>query len=142
MKSWMVTVPAGLIALIGVIADKGEKVVQVLALLTAWTANLPFGLWSFSGALALSMLVWATLIRKLPPQQCGRRLHADADFVVVVFAMALTLAQQAVTNPARGPMLMAAVIGFGAGLLAPFLCRLLERCIPRKAEKPFPEPQK
>lgn len=140
MKGWMVTVPAGLIALIGLIADKGEKLVQVLSLLGTLIGKLPLGVWSVLGVLALAMLVWATLIRKLQPLACGKRNGADADLVTVGFSTLVLPLLQWAQGADRATMLLSLLFGFGVGLLAPFLCRLIERCIPRKAVKPLPAP--
>lgn len=128
MPGWMVTVPAGLIALVSVIADRGEKIVAVLALLQAWTAKLPMGLWSFLLSLVLALLVWATVISRVARARDGGRPHNTANGMALAAAMVLTLAQQWVSDTGftdKGGTLMALVIGLIAGLLAPFLGHLI-----------------
>lgn len=135
MPGWMVTVPAGLIALVGVIADRGEKVVQVLSLLQAWTAKLPMGLWSFLLSLVLALLVWASAMRTIKRARDGSRPHNTANGMALAAAMVLTLAQQWVSETGfadKGGTLMALVIGLIAGLLAPFLGHLIRGCFVKK----------
>lgn len=135
MPGWFVTVPAGLIALVGVIADRGEKVVQVLSLLQAWTAKLPMGLWSFLLSLVLALLVWASAMRAVKRARDGGRPHNTANGMALAAAMVLTLAQQWVSDTGftdKGGTLMALVIGLIAGLLAPFLGHLIRALFVKK----------
>lgn len=141
MKTWFFTVPAGLIALIGAVFDRGEKIIGFFTLLTAWTAQLPMGVWSFAVSLVLSGLVWATAIAKLPPKPCGRRAHFSADSLALFSALFVTIGQQATVGIGHGAMLQAFTSGMVAGLASPFIVKAITACWNRKPEKPLPEPQ-
>lgn len=137
-KAWVFTVPAGLIAVIGAIADRGEKIVGVFNLLSAWTAQLPMGLWSFGASLVLSGLVWATAIKKLPPRDCGKRAHFSADTLALLAALFVTVGQQWTVHLGSGAMLQAITSGLVAGLAAPFIVKGFMAAM--KQEKPSAVP--
>lgn len=93
------------------------------ALVQAWSAGLPFGLWSFLLALAIGMGVWAAIF--LHPSVCSRRPHSCADSAAVGTGLAVELTQQAVGgNATPGAILNALWLGLLAGLLAMYLARL------------------
>jgi len=133
VPSWWATVPVGLVAVVGVIADKGEGVMRFIALVTAFAAKLPMGVWSPLLSLVLAMLVWAVSIAKLRPAPCGRRPHLSAEFLSFVTGLFFTLLQQWAIGGDRAAYVLAVVLGLIAGLGAPFLCKCIAALWPRRA---------
>lgn len=134
VPAWWATVPAGLIAVVGVVADKGEGVMRFLALVTAFAAGLPMGVWSPVLSLVAAMLVWAVAITQFKPNPCGRRAHLSAEFLSFVTGLGLTLLQQWAIGGDRAQYVLAFVLGLIAGMAAPFLCKCFAAIPwPRKA---------
>lgn len=134
VPAWWATVPAGLIAVVGVVADKGEGVMRFVALVTAFAAGLPMGVWSPVLSLVAAMLVWSVAIAKLKPNPCGRRAHLSAEFLAFLTGLGLTMLQQWAIGGDRAQYVLAFVLGLIAGLGAPFLCKCFAAIPwPRKA---------
>lgn len=129
LESWMVTAPAGLIALVTLLADKGERLLGVLKFLQAWTATLPLGVWSFWASLLLALLIWHKAITRLPRGRTGDRAHVSAEFLAWAVAVVVTVGQQAFVSTGRGEILQALISGSIAGMLAPFVGKLVAAAI-------------
>lgn len=136
LQSWMVTAPAGLIAIVTLLADKGESLLGVLKFLQAWTATLPLGVWSFWASLVLALLIWHKAITRLPLNPTGSRPHVSAEFLAWAVAIAVTVGQQAFASTGRGEILQALISGSIAGMVAPFVGKLIQAAVNIRSEAP------
>jgi hypothetical protein len=110
---------------LAMLAMHGKGAVEALAavptMLNAWAAQLPLGVTSFGLSVALSMLVWLSLHRAKFTGQ-----HYSPDTVALCVATLAMIGQQwaaGITKP--GAVLTALILGLIAGLLVPYLCRLI-----------------
>ncbi len=98
-----------------------DALAAVPAMLNAWSAQLPLGVTSFGFAVVLSALVWLWASRA---KFTGA--HYNPDTLALCIALLVTTAQQWASgrsNPAA--ILTALILGLIAGLLVPYLCRLV-----------------
>ena len=91
------------------------------AMLNAWASQLPLGVMSFVLAMVLSALVWLSAHRA---KFTGA--HYNPDTVALCTALFVTMAQQwASGKTSAASLLTALILGAIAGLLVPYLCRLV-----------------
>ncbi len=91
------------------------------ALVVAWTAALPLGVWSSLLALVVAMGGWAFAMKYLRPRPDGRAPQFAADLVSVFLGIAVTITQ--VIGQPAGTVLQAMWMGVAVGFLAPTICR-------------------
>lgn len=107
-------------AVLGALAGHGEKALQALsgvpALLQAWSAGMPLGVWSFTLASVLAVMAWVAAIRWLPMGATGKAPFGKANAIGLLVGVAVTVAQQ-LAAPDRGPgdLLNAFCLGMIAG---------------------------
>lgn len=144
-RTWLITAGTALASILSALAMHGKAALGALAgvpaLLQAWAAGLPLGIWSFLLSVSLGTLVWLTAIAKLPPARDGRRPHFSADTLCLILALLVTLTQQWFAGHGQGQLLSALWIGGIAGLLAPYLGRAARALFAPKAERPLPPPR-
>lgn len=98
-----------------------EALAAVPALLNAWAQQLPLGVTSFAFAMALSALVWLGAHRA---HFTGP--HYNPDTIALCAALLVTTSQQwASGRSSAANVLTAIILGLIAGLLVPYLCRLV-----------------
>ena len=110
---------------LAMLAMHGKGAVEALAavpnMLNAWAQQLPLGVTSFGLAFALSMLVWmgAHRARFTGP-------HYNPDTIALCVSLLVTVGQQwAAGRSNAANVLTALILGLIAGLLVPYLCRLI-----------------
>lgn len=129
-KATFLAIAGALGTLLTALSTHGTNAVKALAavpaMLQAWSAGLPLGVWSFVLAFALSTLVWVAAIRRLPVSDCGKAPFGHANVISVMVGVAVAVAQQYVA-PVKTPgaLLNAFWIGLLAGLLAPHVGTML-----------------
>lgn len=139
--AWVYAVPAGLVAVIGVIADKGEGVWKFVGLAQAFMAALPLGVWSVAIALVLSVLVWATVIARAPRASDGTRAHNLANGLAFMAGAGLIIAQQwAAPGSTPEQKVLALGVALVVGLLPPFIGAALRALFRRKPPQCPPDP--
>lgn len=123
-------VAAALVSVIGALASHGAGAIAALAgvpaLLQAWAAGLPLGVWSSALALALATLAWVYAIRYLPVGKTGKAPFGYANVIALLVGLAVTVAQYRVA-PVQTPggLLNAVFLGLIAGGVAPQFGTLL-----------------
>ncbi len=110
---------------LAMLAMHGKGAIEALAampaMLNAWSQQLPLGVTSFGFAMALSTLVWLGARRA---HFTGP--HYNPDTIALCTALFVTMAQQWASGvTAVSQLLTALILGLIAGLLVPYLCRLL-----------------
>lgn len=141
LRAAIVTIGTALGTVLAAIAMHGKAALEaaagVPALLQAWAAGLPLGIWSFVLATVLSVLVWAVAMRKLQKPDTARAPHVSADTVALAIALLVCLAEQWTQGvSSRGAILNAIFMGLIAGLLAPYLGRALRVLLRKKEATP------
>ena len=130
-----------LIGFIAVFALHGEAFLRALgalpALISAYSANLPFGLKSFALSFALAALVFSYIRRSCT---CRQRREFIAEAMALCTALSVTLLQQYLdpTTSSKTPsvLLSAVWVGLLAGLGAPFLVRGMMSVTRRRKSSP------
>lgn len=125
-KAVILSILAALGSLLTVLGTHGENAIKALAgvpaMLQAWSAGLPLGVWSFILSLLLSTLVWVTAIRFLPVGPTGKAPFGYSTILSVMVGMTVTVGQQrAAVESTPGAVLNAVCLGLAAGLLASFI---------------------
>lgn len=138
-KATILALVGALGTLLTALATHGASAVKALAavpaMLQAWSAGLPLGVWSFTVALLLATLVWVAAIRKLPVSQSGKAPFVSANALALIVGPAVTVAQQyAAPGTGAGLLLNALILGLIAGLMAPHIGALIRG----KARTPTP----
>jgi hypothetical protein len=122
-------------AFVILIAANGRAFFDALAgfpaLIQAWSAALPLGVWSALLALLLAMLAWGFALRYLHPRPDGRSPQLGADVLSILMAIAVTVSQ--VVGQPAAVLLQAMWMGAAAGFLAPVLCRMVSSIKARAA---------
>jgi hypothetical protein len=141
LATWFTTVAA----IVALIAMQGEGAIRVLtgvpAMLQAWSAGLPFGVWSFTLSTLIAAGAWSVAIYTLGPANDGRRPHFAAIFVTLVMAIAVTMTQQYFKHYSPGEMLTAFWLGLLAGFVGSFIALGIKSAMTPKACPVPPEPK-
>lgn len=121
LATWFTTVAA----LVALVAMQGENAIKALtgvpALLQAWSAGLPFGVWSFALSTMISVGVWSVVIRALGQNAQGHRPHFGAIGVTLIFSIFVTMTQQYFKHYSPGEMLTALWLGILAGFVGSWI---------------------
>lgn len=117
-----ISVAGTALAMLAMYGDKAFKALAgVPTLLQAFSAQLPLGVSSFVLALILSALVWLSAERA---HFTGRFYNPDT--VTICTAVLVTTGQQWLSETkSPGAILTALILGLIAGLVVPYLCRLI-----------------
>jgi hypothetical protein len=95
------------------------------ALVQAWSAVLPLGVWSAVLALVVAVGAWAFAMRYLHPRPDGRSPQLGADIVAILMGIAVTVTQASGGGANAGRLLSAMWMGCAVGFLAPVVARMI-----------------
>lgn len=112
-------------AFIVLVAVNGKAFVDAMlgfpALVQAWSAALPMGVWSAVLALCIAVGAWGFAMRYLHPRPDGSSPQLGADVIAILMGIAVTVSQA--TGQSSGTLLNAIWMGCAAGFLAPVIAR-------------------
>ena len=127
------TALCGLMAVIG--RDALPLLMALPKLASAWSAGLPFGLWSVAFALMVSICAWGFSVHWLPDLADGSRPQFAAAVIAILVAVGVTMTQ--VMGQPIPVKINAAWMGLTAGITAPTVANLI-RSLFVKAAAPTP----